>query len=90
LFPPPHFASLPLRLVGVASICGDNWHKNGTKPAPPHLARSSPPPSVFLFPSPLRLVGVARVPKVEDIFMDTFLMLPTDALAIMKATLDFS
>jgi hypothetical protein len=32
-----------------------------------------------------RLVGVARVPKVDDGFLNTFLMLPTDALAVMDA-----
>jgi hypothetical protein len=37
-----------------------------------------------------RLVGVARVPKVDDAFLSTFLMLPTDALAVMKAQLEFS
>eukprot|EP00775_Hariotina_reticulata_P001609 gene1609-1949_t len=36
------------------------------------------------------LVGVARVPEVEDAFLNTFLMLPTDALAVMKASLEFS
>lgn len=39
----------------------------------------------------LRLVGVARVPRVEaDWFLNAFLMLPTDALAVMQATLEFS
>jgi hypothetical protein len=37
-----------------------------------------------------RLVGVARVPKVSEAFLDIFLMLPTDALAVMKARLEFS
>lgn len=37
-----------------------------------------------------RLVGVARVPKVSEAFLDIFLMLPTDALAVMKAKLEFS
>jgi len=37
-----------------------------------------------------RLVGVARVPKVSEAFLDIFLMLPTDALAVMKAKLVFS
>ena len=36
-----------------------------------------------------RLVGVAEVPPVEDLFMNTFLMLPTEALAVMKANLEF-
>jgi hypothetical protein len=36
-----------------------------------------------------RLAGVATVPKVDDMFMDTFLMLPTDALAIMDACFTF-
>jgi hypothetical protein len=35
-------------------------------------------------------VGVARVPPVKDLLLDTFLMLPTDALAVMTATLEFS
>lgn len=38
----------------------------------------------------VKLVGVARVPKVDDAFLSTFLMLPTDALAVMKAQLEFS
>jgi hypothetical protein len=37
-----------------------------------------------------RLVGVARVPEVSEAFLDIFLMLPTDALAVMRATLEFS
>jgi len=35
------------------------------------------------------LVGAAVVPKVDDWFMDTFLGLPTDALAIMSASFKF-
>lgn len=38
----------------------------------------------------VKLVGVARVPKVSEAFLDIFLMLPTDALAVMKAKLVFS
>ncbi|KAF6262445.1 hypothetical protein COO60DRAFT_1699303 [Scenedesmus sp. NREL 46B-D3] len=38
----------------------------------------------------VKLVGVARVAKVDDAFLSTFLMLPTDALAVMKARLEFS
>ena len=34
-----------------------------------------------------KLVGVARVPRVEERFLDTFLMLPTDALAELEAEL---
>lgn len=34
-----------------------------------------------------KLAGVARVPKVNDGFLDTFLMLPTDALAELEAEL---
>lgn len=30
------------------------------------------------------------MPKTGDLFLDTFLMLPTDALAIMEAELQFS
>lgn len=37
----------------------------------------------------VRLVGVAEVPKTGDLFVDTFLFLPTDALAIMSADLVF-
>ncbi|GMH36999.1 hypothetical protein BSKO_04872 [Bryopsis sp. KO-2023] len=37
-----------------------------------------------------RLVGIARVPKTEDAFLDSFLMLPTDCLAILSAELVFS
>jgi len=36
------------------------------------------------------LVGVARVPKTGDGFLDTFLMLPTDALAVLSADMKFS
>ena len=39
--------------------------------------------------TPLRLVGAATVPKVDDIFLNTFLMLPSDALAVMSAELEF-
>lgn len=37
-----------------------------------------------------KLVGVARVPKTGDGFLDGFLMLPTDALAVLSADIDFS
>ena len=38
----------------------------------------------------LKLVGVARVPKTgDDSFLDTFLMLPTDALAVLSAEIKF-
>lgn len=37
-----------------------------------------------------RLVAVARVPKTNDWFVDTFLLLPTDALAILSAEMHFS
>jgi hypothetical protein len=37
-----------------------------------------------------KLVGVARVPPVKDGLLDTFLMLPTDALAVLSAELKFS
>lgn len=37
-----------------------------------------------------RLVGVARVPRTEDAFVNTFLQLPTDALAVLSAELEFS
>ena len=37
-----------------------------------------------------RLVGVAQVPKVDDdLLLNLFLMLPTDALAIMSAEFEF-
>lgn len=47
--------------------------------------------SMFLTPvlASCRLVGVSNVPKTGDAFMDTFLMLPTDALAIMSAEFEF-
>ncbi|GJP39357.1 hypothetical protein CLOM_g23736 [Closterium sp. NIES-68] len=35
------------------------------------------------------LVGVARVPPVNDAFLDTFLLLPTDVVAILPAELWF-
>lgn len=38
----------------------------------------------------VRLVGVARVPKTGDAFLDGFLMLPTDALAVLSAELCFA
>jgi hypothetical protein len=37
----------------------------------------------------VRMVGVARVPPTGDKFLDTFLMLPTDALAVLSAELVF-
>lgn len=37
-----------------------------------------------------RLVGVARVPTTGDAFLDTFLMLPTDCLAVLSAELKFA
>ncbi|KAF5830964.1 hypothetical protein DUNSADRAFT_13795 [Dunaliella salina] len=37
----------------------------------------------------VKLVGTSNVPKTGDILVDTFLMLPTDALAIMDATMKF-
>jgi hypothetical protein len=37
-----------------------------------------------------RLVGVARVPRTEDAFLNNFLMLPTDALAVLSAEIEFS
>ena len=37
-----------------------------------------------------RLVGVARVPRTEDGLLNAFLMLPTDALAVLSAELKFS
>lgn len=40
-----------------------------------------------------RLVGVARVPRVEqenDWWTNLFLMLPTDALAVMDARFEFA
>lgn len=38
----------------------------------------------------VRLVGVARVPKTGDAFLDGFLMLPTDALAVLSAELKYT
>ncbi|CAA0809495.1 Unknown protein [Striga hermonthica] len=37
-----------------------------------------------------RLVGVAKVEPINDIFMDTFLALPTECLAVLNATISFS
>ncbi|GER34978.1 tRNA (guanine(37)-N1)-methyltransferase [Striga asiatica] len=37
-----------------------------------------------------KLVGVAKVEPINDIFMDTFLTLPTECLAILNATISFS
>jgi hypothetical protein len=37
-----------------------------------------------------RLVGVARVPRTGDGFLDGFLMLPTDALAVLSAEMKFN
>ncbi|KAL4458075.1 hypothetical protein ABPG75_012940 [Micractinium tetrahymenae] len=37
-----------------------------------------------------KLVGVARVPTTGDAFLDTFLMLPTDCLAVLSAELKFA
>lgn len=38
----------------------------------------------------IKLVGVARVPKTSDAFLNIFLMLPTDALAVLSAQLILS
>ena len=38
----------------------------------------------------VRLAGVARVPPTGDALLDTFLMLPTDALAVLSAELTFT
>jgi hypothetical protein len=37
-----------------------------------------------------KLVGVAPVVRIDDAFMNTFLTLPTECLAIMQAQLIFS
>ena len=37
-----------------------------------------------------KLAGVARVPKTGDAFLDNFLILPTDALAVLSADLKFT
>jgi hypothetical protein len=37
-----------------------------------------------------RLVGVAQVPKTGDGFLDSFLMLPSEALAVLSADLQFT
>jgi hypothetical protein len=37
-----------------------------------------------------RLVGVARVPATADALLNGFLMLPTDALAVLSADMEFS
>ena len=63
----------------------------GAPPASPRCART-PPPSPPPRPGARRLVGVARVPRVEDsadFFTNLFLMLPTDALAVMEARFEF-
>jgi hypothetical protein len=39
--------------------------------------------------SPCRLAGVAGVEKTGDLFLDSFLLLPADALALMSADLEF-
>jgi hypothetical protein len=36
-----------------------------------------------------RLVGTSNVPKTGDFLLDAFLMLPTDALAVMDADMIF-
>jgi hypothetical protein len=36
-----------------------------------------------------RLAGTATVEKTGDAFMDTFLLLPNDALAVLACELDF-
>jgi hypothetical protein len=38
----------------------------------------------------IKLVGVARVPRTSDAFLNSFLMLPTDALAVLSAQLILS
>lgn len=37
-----------------------------------------------------RMVGVARLASIDDLFMDTFLMMPTDCLADMAANITFT
>lgn len=37
-----------------------------------------------------RLVGVATVEPINDVFMDTFLSLPTECLADLNAVISFS
>eukprot|EP00899_Mesostigma_viride_P015977 jgi/Mesvir1/24380/Mv11049-RA.1 len=37
-----------------------------------------------------KLVGVATVPKVDDFVLNTFLQLPTEALAVLAASIEFS
>lgn len=37
-----------------------------------------------------RMVGVARLAPIDDLFMDTFLMMPTDCLADMAANITFT
>ena len=36
-----------------------------------------------------RLAGVARVPRADDAVLNAFLMLPTDALAVLSADITF-
>ena len=38
----------------------------------------------------VRLAGVASVPPNGDVFLEKFLMLPTDALAVLSAELKFT
>ena len=38
----------------------------------------------------LKLAGVARVPKTGDGFLDSFLLLPSEALAVLSAEIQFS
>lgn len=35
------------------------------------------------------LAGTARISRVNDVFMDNFLMLPTDVLAVLPANFSF-
>lgn len=37
-----------------------------------------------------RLVGVAKVEPINDVFMDTFLSLPTECLANLSAVISFA
>ncbi|KAL8141503.1 hypothetical protein V2J09_014535 [Rumex salicifolius] len=37
-----------------------------------------------------RLVGVARVEPIDDVFINTFLQLPTECIAVMSALISFS
>jgi len=73
-------ASSGMRLSGT----GRRWGGAQGGSSPSSSSSSSPSPS----PRSIRLAGVALVPKTGDAFLDAFLMLPNDALAVLEGEIE--